>query len=76
MAKQHEALFEESSQGAVSAVTAVMFVLSAVLLFGGMVLSSYGFTGEDPDLTVFSLGLVAILVGFFIPFAALPASGK
>ena len=36
MAKQNEALFEESSQGAVSAVTAVVFTLSIVLAFGGM----------------------------------------
>lgn len=78
MAKKNEQLFEESSQGAVGAVTAIAFLLSIVLVFGGMILSSYGFGGpnESVDLTIFSVGLAAVILGFVIPFAALSATGK
>ena len=76
MAKQNEALFEESSQGAVSAVTAIVFVLSAVLVFGGMVLFSFGFGTEGADLPIFTAGLLAVIVGFVLPFSTLPATGK
>lgn len=76
MAKQNEALFEESSQGAVSAITGFVFLLSAVLVFGGMVLFSYGFGTENSDLLLFSLGLAATMLGFILPFTVLPAIGK
>lgn len=76
MAKQNEALFEESSQGAVSAVTALVFVLSVVLVFGGMVLSSYGFGAGDADIALFCWGLVATFLGLILPFTWLPAIGK
>lgn len=78
MAKQNEALFEESSQGAVSAVTAFVFILSVVLVFGGMVLASYGFgqATEQQDLLLFSGGLAAIVLGLILPFTWLPAIGK
>ncbi len=76
MAKQNDALFEESSQGAVSAVTAVVFVLSIVLVFGGMVLFSFGFGTEGSDLAIFTAGLAATVIGFILPFTLLPAIGK
>lgn len=78
MAKQNENLFEESSQGAVSAVTAFSVILSLVLTFGGMVLTSFAFGGasETTDLTIFSAGLAAIILGFAIPFGLLPAINK
>lgn len=76
MAKQNEALFEESSQGAVSAVTALVFILSMVLMFGGMVLSSYGFGAGDADLALFCWGLAATTLGMVLPFTWLPAIGK
>lgn len=78
MAKKNENLFEESSQGAVSAVTALSFILSIVLVFGGMILTSYAFGGvsETTDLTIFSVGLAAIIIGFFIPFGLLSALNK
>ena len=76
MAKRNEALFEESSQGAVSAVTAVVFLLSLVLMLGGMVLSSYAFHAGGPDLYLFSFGLAATVLGFMLPFTFLPAIGK
>ncbi len=76
MAKQNEALFEESSQGAVSAVTAIVFVLSVVLAFGGMVLFSFGFGTEGADLPIFTAGLIAVILGFALPFTFLPAAGK
>jgi hypothetical protein len=59
MAKQ-ETLFEESSQGAVSAVTAIAFILSIVLVVGGMVLMSFGFNvelGQVVELWTFATGL-------------------
>ena len=59
MAKQNEALFEESSQGAVSAVTAVVFTLSIVLAFGGMIVSSYAFGAGDADIPLFAGGPVS-----------------
>lgn len=80
MAKENtEALFEESSRGGVSAITAVFFVLSIVLSMGGIVLMSYGFNitvGAVTELWLFVGGLVAAIVGFVLPFTVLPALGK
>ncbi len=79
MAKQNEALFEESSQGAVSAVTATMFVLSMVLMVGGLILSAYAFNtqhGDGPSVVLFVGGLIATVLGFALPFNLLPSSGK
>jgi len=76
MAKKNEALFEESSQGAVSAVTAIVFILSFVLVMGGMVVFSYGFGMGEADLWIFTIGLVATFIGFILPFTILPAIGK
>ncbi|MBL3698504.1 hypothetical protein [Leucobacter luti] len=73
------ALFEESSRGGVSAITAIMFVLSLVLTLGGFVMMSYGFNpsaGATVELGLFAGGLAATVVGFLIPFAILPAIGK
>lgn len=78
MAKQNDALFEESSRGAIGAVTALGFILSFVLVVGGMVLFSYGFdSGSDQrDMWIFVGGLSATMVGLLLPFAWLPAIGK
>lgn len=76
MAKQNEALFEESSQGAVSAVTAFAFVVSVVLFFGGILLSSYAFELGHDEALIFGAGLLATCLGSIIPFAWLPAIGK
>ena len=79
MAKQGENLFEESSQGAVSAVTAIVFVGSFVLAMGGLVLMSYGFNpsaGSTTELVMFCGGLAASIIGFVLPFTLLPAIGK
>lgn len=78
MAKKNEALFEESSQGSVSAITAVGFILSMVLAFGGLILASYGF---DPALGaggpwIFTIGLLLTFLGFALPFTLLGATGK
>lgn len=79
--QQPAALFEESSQGAVSVVTAFVFVLSIVLAFGGIVLASFGFTafGDEPghpSLFLFASGLALSVIGFILPFTLLPATGK
>ncbi|MBP1327516.1 Mg/Co/Ni transporter MgtE [Leucobacter exalbidus] len=77
--ENNEALFIESSRGAVSAVTVVVFVLSLVLSMGGIVLMSYGFNptlGAFTELWIFVAGLVASVVGFMLPFTILPAIGK
>lgn len=79
MAKQETgALFEESSQGAVSAVTAIVFVISIVLAFGGFVLMSYGVNPElgAAEVWTFSAGLAATILGFALPFTLLPLTGK
>ncbi|MBK0420857.1 hypothetical protein JD292_02025 [Leucobacter sp. CSA2] len=79
MAKQESAaLFEESSQGAVSVVTAIGFLFSLVLVVGGMIGMSYGFQPSlgTAELWIFAGGLVATFIGFLIPFAVLPAIGK
>ncbi|MGO2138949.1 MAG: hypothetical protein ACTH30_00945 [Leucobacter sp.] len=79
MAKQSEDLFEESSQGSVSAVTAIVFVLSFALAMGGIVLASYGFNpslGMSTELFIFAGGLAAATIGFALPFALLPKLGK
>ncbi|MBL3686528.1 hypothetical protein D3248_06125 [Leucobacter zeae] len=80
MAKQETSeLFEESSQGAVSAVTAIVFLLSLVLVIGGFVLMSYGFNievGGTVEFWTFAGGLAATVLGFILPFTLLPAIGK
>ena len=79
MAQQkNAALFEESSQGSVSAVTFIGFVLSMVLILGGFVALGYGVNIELGTLQVwtFAGGLAATVLGFLIPFAILPAIGK
>ena len=78
MAK-NEALFEESSQGAVSAITAFVFVVSIILEFGGIYLMSFGFdSGLSAELSLwlFSGGLAASVLGFALPFTFLAATGK
>ncbi|KAM9863924.1 hypothetical protein ACI1US_00083 [Leucobacter sp. BZR 635] len=79
MAKQGEELFEESSQGSVSVVTAVVFIFSFVLAMGGIVLATYGFNpalGLSKELAIFAGGLVLSTIGFVLPFAVLPKLGK
>ena len=78
MAK-NEALFEESSQGAVSAITAFVFVVSIILEFGGIYLMSLGFdSGLSAELSLwlFGGGLAASVLGFALPFTILSATGK
>ena len=78
MAK-NEALFEESSQGAVSVVTAFIFVVSLVLAFGGIYLASFAFDSgisEMAGIWMFGGGLLASVVGFMLPFTLLGATGK
>lgn len=76
MQAKHDELFEESSQGAVSAVTAFMIVISFALFFGGIVLSGYAFGLDVPAIEIFSLGLAASFLGLIIPTTLLPATGK
>lgn len=79
MAKQNEALFEESSQGAVSAVTATVLVVSVALMIGGLLLMAYSFhqdLAESPSAWMFVVGLLATVLGFAIPFNLLPSTGK
>ncbi|RGE23664.1 hypothetical protein [Leucobacter sp. wl10] len=78
MAKRNEALFEESSQGAVSAVTGVVFALSMVLVLGGFWLMSFAVNPDlgAAELWAFAGGLAATVIGFALPFALLPALGK
>lgn len=80
MAKQStQELFEESSQGGVGAVTAIGFVISLILAFGGLILMSYGFNpamGATFEMWTFVAGLVATFLGFALPFTILPAIGR
>ncbi len=78
MAKKNEALFEESSQGSVSAVSAVFFVLSMVLAFGGLIFASYAFDPSvgEAGFFIFFGGLLACIIGFSLPFNILPSAGK
>ncbi|QIM16948.1 hypothetical protein G7067_11915 [Leucobacter insecticola] len=79
MAKQDtQDLFEESSQGAVSALTFIGFLLSVVLVIGGMALLSFGFQPvlEAAELWIFAAGTASVILGFIIPFGILPAIGK
>ena len=64
-------IFEESSRGGVSALTIVFTVLSFVLVFGGMVLGSYGF-GHEYAWELFAGGLIATCVGLILPLWVLP----
>ena len=75
-AEANEGLFEERSNGAVSAVTAVFFVLSSILLFGGILVLSWAFSVEEYALELFVGGLVMMTLGLILPFNVLPAMGK
>lgn len=72
MAKEHDnALFEESSRGKVGANKVVLFTLSAILVFGGMIVMSYGFNSalsQTAQFWVYVIGQMTTLVGFAIPF--------
>lgn len=78
MAKQQDdALFEESSRGAIGVGKVILFLVSSVLVFGGVILMSYGFNTELSDSTqmwTFVIGQMTILVGFAIPWATPYAS--
>lgn len=74
--KADENLFEERSNGSVSAVTAVFFVLSSILLFGGVLVMSWAFTVDEWALELFSGGLLMMTLGLILPFNILPAMGK
>lgn len=77
MAKE-DTLFEESSQGAVGAMTAVMFILAFIFMFGGFIIMGYGVNLSlgEMELWVFAAGLASTTLGFLIPTAILPAIGK
>lgn len=66
-------LFAESSRGAVSALTFVGFLLSAILFFGGMVVMSFSFTGASTDTLTFILGIISSFAGVGIAFGVIPA---
>lgn len=76
MAKKNEELFEESSRGAVSAVTVFTLIISFVLAFGGLILAGYAFGQDVPAIELFSIGIIASFLGFAIPTSLLPATGK
>ncbi|HUH53999.1 MAG TPA: hypothetical protein VLZ31_08195 [Microbacteriaceae bacterium] len=76
MAKKNESLFEESSQGAVGAVTTIMVVISFVLAFGGLVLAGYAFGQDVPAVELFVVGMTLSFLGFAIPTTLLPLTGK
>lgn len=76
LAKKNEELFEESSQGAVSAITALFLVLSIVLAFGGIILAGYAFGAEVPAIELFCGGLLLSCLGFGLAFNVLPSMGK
>lgn len=76
MAKKNEELFEESSQGAVSAISAFTIVISVLLAFGGLIVSGYAFGQDVPAVELFVIGLVMTFAGFAIPTTFLPLTGK
>lgn len=73
MAKQQDdALFEESSRGKIGAGKVILFILGAVLIFGGMYVMSLGFSAalsSAGQFWVYTIGLVATIAGFAIPFS-------
>lgn len=76
MAKKNEALFEESSQGAVSAITAFVSVIAIVMAFGGIILAGYAFGADVPAAELFVGGMLISFFGFALPFSVLPLFGK
>lgn len=68
-------LFAESSRGAVSVLTFVGFLFSAILFFGGMVVMSYGFGGPNitQDIIIFVAGIASSFAGVAIAFGVIPA---
>lgn len=69
--QNNDMIFEESSRGGVSALTIVFTVMSFVLVFGGMVLSSFGF-GHEFAWEIFAGGLLATTLGLILPLWVLP----
>lgn len=79
MANKNEQLFEESSRGTVSALTAVFVIVSLGLFYLGLYLMAAGFDSTletSVQLWLFVGGLVASFLAFFLPFSVLPAIGK
>lgn len=76
MAQRDEDLFEESSQGAVSALTAFFLFISIILSFGGLILAGYAFGLDVPATEMWVGGLFISCIGFMIPFTVIPATGK
>lgn len=76
MAKKNDDLFEESSQGAVSAISAFMIVISVICAFGGLVLAGYAFGQDVPAVELFVAGIALSFLGFAIPTTLLPLTGK
>lgn len=76
MAKKDDHLFEESSQGAVSALTGFFLLIAFVLSFGGLVLAGYAFGADVPATELWVGGLLLACFGFAIPFTLIPLSGK
>lgn len=66
-----DALFVASAQPKPSAGSILVFILSAVLVFGGFYLMGMAFSVEGAGLWLFSGGLIATVVGFWIPFGLL-----
>ena len=76
MAKKDDHLFEESSQGSVSALTGIFLIFSVVLAFGGLLLASYAFGADVPATELWVGGLLICCLGFAIPFNIVPITGK
>lgn len=76
MAKKDDHLFEESSQGAVSALTGFFLIVAAVLGFGGLIIAGYAFGADVPATELWVGGLLMSCLGFATAFTFIPLTGK
>lgn len=76
-AKRNDDLFEESSQGAASATTAILFVLAMVLFLAGSLGCAYAFAFDGVTAAlVFTVSMLAIVASFMIAFVRPSQAGK
>lgn len=70
------ALFQASPTPAASAGSVLQFIFAAVLIFGGFWLMGSAFGGGQYDIWIFSAGLLADVIGFYIAFGINPGHQK
>ena len=70
-------VFAPSTQPSAGAGTVVLFIITALLVFGGFYVMSMAFHLEPATaIWVFSIGLLMDVIGFWLPFGLISGVGR